>query len=391
MKSANNAPPRPPAFGTATASGTPVDYYQYVEDVLEPEDVHDVNLITPATATNGLFLVLAIILTLVHAFILYLFLGTEMWPVVPILLHIVVSAVVGFITYAQYKSGMDVHHLAILAIVSSVAGIFGAAGSLLGFVVSLVFSTRSQHFKDWYESIFPTDSISDPQLIYDRIIEGFDENPRTYGVMPFVEVMRLGSENQKRRALAKMTSRFNPRFAPAFRIALADNSNTIRVQAATAIAKIERDFSTKLERIELARTQEPGNAVLTMALAKFYDDYAFTGVLDSELEKSNRERAIATYKTYLQQDPNSAEAWIAIGRLLYRNKQWEEAADWFRHAMDRGWRVNNMILWYFECLFRLGQFKELRRALLEYGRGIVGQEELPRDVRDAVSLWIQVA
>lgn len=368
-----------------------IDYYQYVEEVLAPEDIHDANVVTPATATNGLFVVLAIILTLVHAFNLYLFLGTELWPVIPVLIHIVVSVVVAFITYAQYRNGMDVHHLAILAIVSSVAGIFGAAGALIGFIGSLIFSARSQHFKDWYESIFPTDSISEPQVIYDRIMEGFDENPRAYGVMPFVDVMKLGSENQKRRALAKMTSRFNPRFSPAFRVALRDPSNTIRVQAATAIAKVERDFMTKLERIELARTREPGNPVLTMALAKFYDDYAFTGVLDAELEKSNRERAIQTYKAYLQQDPNSAEAWIAIGRLLYRNKQWEEAADWFRHAMDRGWRVNTMILWYFECLFRLGQFRELRRALLEHGRSVVGQEDLPKDVRDAVSLWMQVA
>jgi len=383
-------PANAPGYG-ATAAPAAIDYYQYVEDVLAPEDIHDANMITAATATNGLFIVLAIILTLVHAFNLYLFLGTQIWPVIPLLIHLVVSLVTAFIAYAQYKRGMDVQYLAILAIVSSVAGIFGAAGALVGFIGSLIFSSRAQHFKDWYESIFPTDSISEPQVIYDRIMEGFDENPRAYGVMPFVDVMKLGSENQKRRALAKMTSRFNPRFSPAFRVALADKSNTIRVQAATAIAKVERDFMTKLERIELARTREPANPVLIVALAKFYDDYAFTGVLDSELEKSNRERAIQTYKAYLQQDPNAAEAWIAIGRLLYRNRQWEEAADWFRHAMDRGWRVNTMILWYFECLFRLGQFKELRRALLEYGRGIVGQEELPKDVRDAVSLWIQVA
>jgi uncharacterized protein HemY len=128
-----------------------------------------------------------------------------------------------------------------------------------------------------------------------------------------------------------------------------------------------------------------------LALAKFYDDYAFIGVLDTELEKLNRERAIQTYKAYLQQDPNSADAWVAIGRLLYRNKQWTEAAEWFRHALDRGLKANTMLLWYFECLFRLGQHRDLRRAILEYGRSIVGQEELPADVRSAVSLWMQVA
>lgn len=375
----------------STPAMPPIDYYQYVEDVLAAEDVHDANVVTEATATNGLFIILAIILTLVHAFNLYLLLGTGMWPIVPIVIHLAVVTVTGLLTYAQYKKGLDVQHLAILTIVSSTTGIFGTLGALVGFVGTLIFRARSQHFADWYASIFPTDLPSDPQIIYDSILEGIDENPRHYGVMPFTDVMRLGSENQKRRALAKMTSRFSPRFAPAFKIALADTSNTIRVQAATAIAKVERDFGVKLGRIEEARAQEPGNALLTLALAKFYDDYAFTGVLDAELEKLNRERAINTYKSYLQQDPNSSDAYVSIGRLLFRNKQWSEAADWFRHALDRGWKMNSMLMWYFECLFRLGQFRDLRRALLEHGRGIVNQEEMPKDVREAVSLWMQVA
>jgi hypothetical protein len=369
----------------------PVDYYAYVEEVLREEDIHDVSTIDSATATNGLFIGVAIILTLVHAFNLYLFLVAEMWPVIPVLIHLAVSVVTAMITYAQYRKGMDVQHLAILSIVSFVTGIFGAAGALFGYICFVILSQKRIPFKEWYESIFPTDNPTEPQKIYDDILEGIDENPHYYGVMPFLDVMRLGSEDQKRRALAKMTSRFHPRLAPAFKLALKDPSNTIRVQAATAVAKIEKDFMAKLDRIEQARAKEPKNPYLTMALAKFFDDYAFTGILDPELEKSNRGRAIETYKLFLQQDPNNAEAWVAIGRLLHRNKQWAEAAEWFRHAVDRGWKVRNMMLWHFECLFRLGKFKELRRTILEHGRGIVDQEELPRDVRDAVTMWMQVA
>jgi len=369
----------------------PVDYYAYVEDVLREEDVHDMSTIDSATATNGLFIAIALILTLLHAFNLYLFLVAEMWPVIPIIIHLVISSVAALITYAQYKRGMDVQHLAILSIVSFTTGIFGSAGALFGYIAFVILSQKRQPFKEWYESIFPTDNPTEPQKIYDDILEGIDENPRHYGVMPFIDVMRLGSEDQKRRALAKMTSRFHPRLSPAFKVALKDPSNTIRVQAATAVAKIEKDFMYKLERIELARVKEPKNPYLTMALAKFFDDYAFTGILDPELEKNNRERAVSTYKSFLQQDPNSVEAWVAIGRLLYRNKQWEEAADWFRHAIDRGWKVKNMILWHFECLFRLGKFRELRRSIGEHGRGVIDQEELPRDIRDAVNFWLQVA
>lgn len=367
------------------------DYYQYVEDVLSPEDVHDAGRVSVATATNGLFVVLSLVLIVIHAFILYLFIGSPMWPIIPLSLHLGVSLVVALIAYAQYRKGMDVQHLALLAIVSATTGIFGAVGAFLGFLFTVVFRRRSYHFNEWYETIFPTDLSSEPQNIYDSITEGLDENPSNYSVMPFLDVMRLGSENQKRHALAKMTSRFNPRFAPAFKAALNDHNNAIRVQAATAIAKIEREFTTMLERIELARAAHPNDAKIVLALAKFYDDYAFTGVLDQELERVNRERAISAYRSYLQYDTNAAEVWMSVGRLLYRNHQWKEAADWFRSALDRGIKTPRLILWYFDCLFHLHQHHELRRAIMEYGRTVTAQEDLPRDVRDAVGFWMQVA
>ena len=371
------------------ANAATLDYDQLAEEILAPEDVHDRARVSAATATHGLFLVLALVL--VHGFILYLFLGTATWPVIPLLLHIIVSAVVAGIAYAQYKQGMDAQHLALLAIVSATTGIFGVVGALIGFISSGVFRFRAHHFNEWYETIFPTDAISMPQQIYDRIREGLDENPQAYNVMPFADVMRLGSENQKRRALAKMTSRFSPRFAEAFRIALSDRHNGIRVQAATAIAKVEREFTRSLSRLEQARAQEPNNPLLTLALAKFYDDYAFTGILDGELERLNRERAIRSYQAYLERDPNANEVWIAIGRLKFRNREWADAADWFRHALDRGIQSNSMLLWYFESLFHVRQYRELRRAMLEFGRGIPRNEDFPTAMREAVSLWMQVA
>lgn len=370
---------------------TGTNYDQLIEEILAPEDVHEANRISPLNVNNGLFLIFALVMTVIHAVILYMLIKTSVWPIVPILVHVLVSAFAIVFTYAQYKSGLDVHHLAIMTIVSTVAGIFGTLGALLGFFVTAIFRARSQQFMEWYESIFPTDHLYDPEVVNDQIVEGIDENPQRYSVMPFLDVMRLGSEGQKRRAIGKMTTRFSPRFAPAFRVALADSSNSIRVQAATAVAKIERDFGRKLARIEAARSKDSRNPHLTMALAKFYDDYAFIGVLDPELENLNRERAINTYKSYLQQDPNSSEAWLAVGRLMFRSQRWDEAADWFRAALDRGWNSEQMVMWYFESLFRLGQYGELRRAILEYGRGVVHKDELPADVRNAVSMWMQVA
>lgn len=363
--------------------------YEYVDDILREEDVHDAARIAPASTNHALFVILCVVLSVVHAFNLHLLLATDTWVAIPLLIHVFISIIVASIAYAQYRKGFDVQHLALLAIVSSVAGIFGSVGALLGFLLYLVFRQKTQHFNEWYESIFPTDHLTDAQEIYDNIIEGLDENPRAYGVMPFIEVMHLGSEDQKRRALSKATVKFHSRLAPAFKIALRDSSNAIRVQAATSVAKIERDFMNVLQRIEEARALEPRNARVVLAMAKFYDDYAFTGILDPELERSNRERAIAAYKAYMQTDPNHTESWVAVGRLLFRNEQWEEASEWFRHALDRGWKNHTMVMWYFECLYRLRKFKELRRAVGEHGRDITSQDDLPRNVRDSVTVWLR--
>ena len=362
--------------------------YEYVEDVLREEDVHDASRVPTAQVSHVSFLIIAILLTLINAVNVYLAIYTDMPLVIPVVIHVVASAVVLLIAYTLFRKGHPVHHLAMMAIVNALCGIFGSAGALLGFVFYLIFKQKTQHFDEWFESIFPKDNVSISEEIYDNIVEGLDENPRAYGVMPLVDVMRLGSEDQKRRALAKMTVRFHPRLAPAFKLALKDSANAIRVQAATSVAKIERDFTTVLEKIAQARSQDPDNMNILLAQAKFYDDYAFTGILDSELEQLNRTRAITAYKEYLQHDPNHQTSWISVGRLFFRDKQWAEAAEWFKHALDRGWSDHNMLMWYFESLYRLGKFKELRRGINEHGAAIADEDELPRQFRNAVAIWM---
>jgi hypothetical protein len=365
--------------------------YDYVEDVLKDEDIHDIQRVPVTSAGNSLFIVLAILLTLLHGFNLYLFLGTDLWPAIPVLLHIVISVVTLLITYSQYRRGMDVQHLGGMAIISTFTGVFGTIGALLGFLVYLLHRQKALGFMQWYESIFPTDHISQAEQIYDNILEGIDEHPTHYHVMPFVDIMRLGSDEQKHRALSRMTTRFHPRLAPAFKIALHDQSNAVRVQAATAIAKLERNFTTMLEQIEEARVRAPRNSQLLFALARFYDDYAFTGILDKEIEQLNRNRALEAYRGYLQQDGSHQESWVAIGRILFRSEQFEEAANWMEQAINQGIHVKSLYLWYFESLFRLKKFEALRKAMQLHGRDTLTQEELPHHMRDAVELWMRAA
>lgn len=365
--------------------------YSYVDDILQEENIHDAQRVPLATAGNSVFIVFAVLLTLVHGFNLYLFLGTDIWPAIPVILHIVIALVTLLMAYGQYKRGMDVQHLCALAIVSATTGVFGTLGALVGFVAYIIFRQKNQHFEDWYESIFPTDHTSDAQRTYDDILEGIDEHPTLYSVMPFNDVMRLGSEDQKRRALSRMTTRFHPRLSSAFKIALKDPSNAIRVQAATAIAKIERHFTNVHERIVEARSRDAHNSKLLYAQARFYDDYAFTGILDAELEKQNRKRALEAYRAYLQQDPNHAESWASVGRILQRSGDYGAAADWLEQGILKGITMKTMYVWYFESLFAQNKYSALRQAAAKHGRDALAYEDLPHHLRESITLWMRSA
>lgn len=363
------------------------DYYNYVEELLEPKDVHELRAAEALTLRVGQALIFAVVLTLVHALLLYIAINDVVWVGLPLLVHVIISVALMVWTYGQYRAGLDVPFMALLAVSTAFTGVFGAIGTILSIILYGIFRQKAHTFGEWFQLIFPPDLTTGPEDVYNKIVVGIDENPKDYEVMPFLDVMDLGSEEQKRRALSKMTMKFHPRLAPAFLRALRDPSNAIRVQAATSVAKIEAEFMDKLEKIEAAREQYPDNIHVQYALAKFYDDYAYTGLLDRERELLNREKAIDTYKSYLQHDPNSTEAWAAIGRLLFRSKKWQEAADWFNNALARGWKMRTMILWYMECLYRLGDFDGLRKIAREHGHTIMNNEDLPKEVRESVALW----
>lgn len=366
---------------------TSVDYYRYVDDMLRPQDVHEAR--APINRAPGIFvgLIASALMTLLHVLLIYVAVNNLMSVTIPIFIHIIVSVVLLAWSAGQYRAGADAPFITLLAVTSTFSGIFGAAGSFLAILLYGIFRQKALPFKDWFELIFPADAFTRPEEIYNEIVVGIDEHPRDYDVVPFLDVMELGNEVQKRRALSKMMVRFHPRLAPAVLRGLRDHSNGIRVQAATCVAKIEKQFMEKLTKVEKARKKEPGNLYILYALAKFYDDYAYTGLLDSERESINREKAIETYKAYLEKDPNHSDAWLAIGRLLYRSGKWKEAADWFSNAMQRGWNMRPMLLWYLECLYRLGDYTTLRRIAREHASELKNETDVPEAMRESIALW----
>lgn len=327
-----------------------------IEQYFLPPDIHE-----QARETAGgkpLAFVLALLLAVLHGANTYFLLPDAI--ITALMIHFALVAATAVVARILIAAGIDGRFLIVLLFSTLVAGVFGAVGTMLCILLNLFYTRRSMPFTDWFRSIFPEEDETLAKQLFENITIGRDESVTTYSVVPFLEVMEVGSEAQKREALTRMTLRFHPNFAPAFKRGLQDESNTIRVQAATAISIIEHEFSARLMQLAGLYRQKPQDPVVVQALAEHYDNYAFTGLLDPERERGNREMALKYYMEYLNLEPRNELARLAVGRLLLRRGEASKAADWFKESAAQGFRSDAFATWHAEALYAAGRFNELR-------------------------------
>lgn len=334
-----------------------------VEDYLAPPDIHEAAQVEQDDQVPGF--VLSLIWSLLHGINTYLTLWHHIPFWVGVLIHAVLGAILVLIALARLRLGAETRFTLVLTVTTWVAGVIGALGTLLTVLLTFYYAARSQSFIEWYRSIFPALVTSRSEAIYEALQAGREENVKPYSVVPFMDVIQVGTDAQKRQAISRITEQFHPTFAPVLRHALKDSSNAIRVQTATAITKIENRFSDMVMKIEKLERERPKDPIVKKGLARYYDDYAFTGILDADREAHNRKRALKKYKEYLELAPNDMECRIRIGRLLLREGESSEAAAWFERSFDAGHRDRQLMLWYAQALYESGQYDALRRLARE--------------------------
>lgn len=356
-----------------------------VASYLKDPDIHEEK--RAGVVGAGITLVVAAIALLLHSLNAYYLFWMDGSLVVFALVHVVLSAVALVMAAGMQKIGRDARFMLLLGSTTAALGVFGAFGTLLSILLHLWFMQVSQTFAEWFATIFPRRKLSRSEKMYDDLTYGRDQNPMGYSVIPFMDVMEIGSEAQKRKALGRMSEFFEPQFAPAFKKALVDPSNTIRVQAATAVTRIENQFLEELMKITELTRRYPKDANIKLALAEHYDDYAFTGILDAEREMVNRARALEHYREYLEMKPGDINVRIRAGRLMLRLDRAVEASDWFARCLMDGYSSDSLIIWYLESLFLSGRFEELRKnARLHRTRLRALYEDLPQ-LAESIELW----
>jgi polysaccharide biosynthesis protein PelE len=293
---------------------------------------------------------------------------------------------VGATVLYQYGSRDPVFLLLVIATIAM--GPFGAIGAGVSVVMRWFFARRATPFEDWYAALVPKLEISPTRALHERIaLRGGGPDARS-SVAPFSDVMVLGTLQQKQAVITMIADEFRPSFAPALRSALNDPEPAIRVQAATATARIESRFLRQAMALEERRVVASDEPDLLLALARHHDAYANTGLLDTSRAQSERRQALDCYERVAQLRSGTPEVEQAMGRLLLRLGQPERALQHLERLAEGAEATPEVLAWYMECLYRLRRVSSLRRAAHRHMVRIAASD-LPYGVREAVRLWAE--
>jgi polysaccharide biosynthesis protein PelE len=273
-----------------------------------------------------------------------------------------------------------------LLLAASTAGLgpVGPLGTLVTIALARWYARKAIPFEQWYRSLFPGISQDSSTEQLERMAES---DADAGSLSAFADVLAFGNLTQKQALISLISRDFRPAFGPVLRRALVDGQSAIRVQAATAMNKLENSIHARTLELTRQTRENPGDVDTLRKLARHYDDHLYSGLLDAKREEEVRAKAIEIYRQCVAAEPGDFESHLAVGRLLLRGGSPEEAAKWLGQSMQTDQRTPQAALWYMESLFRSGRFAELRRLSRSQRESHENLVDFPVDALDAVRLW----
>jgi tetratricopeptide (TPR) repeat protein len=307
-----------------------------------------------------------------------------LWTAAP--MHLAVIAILSLWLYFSEECRQDLRLPLLLVLMTLVMGPIGAAGSLVTLVFAGIYARRATPFEEWYASLFPESQVRSGIDLWQRIVVDGEENEQS-SVAPFTDILFFGNLAQKQELIAVVSKNFQPVFAPVLRMALNDSNNAIRVQAASAIAKIEDEFLERSLALSESARQNPGDPSLLWKLGRLNDDYANAGILDRERARESRKRANEAYEEYLKRRPDHIEARVSVARLLLKDEKFLEAAHCLEDVIRRTDTPVPAVLLYMESLFSLGRLDDLRSLARNKYPELVSRADTSVETLDNMKLW----
>jgi len=136
------------------------------------------------------------------------------------------------------------------------------------------------------------------------------------GVRPLLDVIAEGSRNEKLEALAVIARGYHPCFAPAIKCALMDADASVRVLAATVIAKLHGKFTQRIGALQ-PLNMDNASVEKLCELAEARLDYAEAGLMEAPRARTEAHQAEQALEQAEKTDVEHEEI-LRIARLRRR-------------------------------------------------------------------------
>jgi hypothetical protein len=288
--------------------------------------------------------------------------------------HLMVTLLLAGAAWRRWRQGGDASVLLLLAITTAGTGLFGPVGMLAAMMADI----RQ-----------PSDISIDKKPVADRISErlhssilaGRELSCRSSGLASFRDVLALGSFQDKQTALAIITRRFTPQLGPALRMALHDPDAAVRVQAATAAARIEDLFLAGAARYTAHVAEHPNDPDCRLALARHLLGHAEAGLCPPERAAADLEQALLHLRQAVALAPLRRDIRLTIAKVQLHRRDPQEAARHLEALMEP--MSADEVMTYAEALYRISRWQELRRLF----KSVMVRPDLPSQVRRMAVLW----
>lgn len=302
--------------------------------------------------------------------------------------HMAISLTMWLTVAVAHFTHRDIRLVLLLALFVTVSGVFGAWGAVLFAILYWFYAHFAVGFMEWFANLFPEENVNHAEDLYERMTTGRDEWDNVGRITPIIDILSLGVVQQRLRAVAQIGRYFQPSLAPALKMALDDENNAVRVEAASVMARVEAEFSTICERLEAEISKDANDVSTLMKLATLCDDFAYSKLFDDMLSQDLRDKALSLYHHYLARMPGDLSVMARIGRLHIRSGDMKTAHIWLRSVVEQGNTSGDVIVWYMDVLFSTRRIRELRQLVIDFSeRYGASMETVPEKMRELVKSW----
>ena len=325
-----------------------------MEKSLHEEDLHNDKGI-------GLSSLVALVTFFIELYFVYMLDVKEATIIDVLIPHFFVCILLAGWTRYCYIKEEDLRFSTLLVVLVAFTGIFGAGMCLIYVIMYWFYSKKAIPFEEWFALLFPEESSNERDKLYERILFGLDDTSDSSDIEPFNDILEYGTLSQKQLAIAKITRYFQPKFASALLQAINAKESSIRVQAATSIAKIEHGFMDKTIKMEKKLAEHPDDIDRLKKFAILCDHYAHSGILDDDRARNIRNKAIKAYEKCIEEEEKGEKIRRNLGRLYVKNGDYDKALILFEKCInDEGFASPELVMWYMEVLYIKKDFQKIR-------------------------------